>query len=272
MLGFRDPFTQFDALEGPRDHGRHQKGGRHEGHGHNDRGRARDRFGHGEDMEQQVLAPRDMFHGMFSGMRSIMSEMDRHFERLPNNPNTYSYHQSSVMSYSNDGKGEPKYYQATTSTQRAPDGIKETKRAVRDSETGIHKMAVGHHIGDRGHIMEQSLDKKTGRKEKHENFLNMDESEKSSFDQEWRNRTQAARGRIPDEYRPRRYVEGQRHHQPSPHERRALPDSRARARKEYMAVDGRAAKMDLDTGRNHDVRKTRAGGRPSNKHMPREDL
>ena len=34
--------------------------------------------------------------------------------------------------------------------------------------------------GDRGYVMERSMDKKTGREERHENFLNMDESKSST--------------------------------------------------------------------------------------------
>lgn len=42
---------------------------------------------------------------------------------MASNPNTYSYSSSSVMSYSNDGLGEPKVFQATKSTKRAPGGV-----------------------------------------------------------------------------------------------------------------------------------------------------
>ena len=44
-------------------------------------------------------------------------------ERMANDPNTFSYSSSSVMSYSNDGRGEPKYFQATKSTKKAPGGV-----------------------------------------------------------------------------------------------------------------------------------------------------
>ena len=42
---------------------------------------------------------------------------------MANDPNTYSYSSSSVMSYSHDGRGEPKYFQASKSTKRAPGGV-----------------------------------------------------------------------------------------------------------------------------------------------------
>ena len=66
---------------------------------------------------------------------------------MSSDPNTHMYSSSSVMSYSNTGDGAPKVYQASTSTRKAPGGVKETRRTVRDSEKGIEKMAIGHHLG-----------------------------------------------------------------------------------------------------------------------------
>ena len=51
------------------------------------------------------------------------------------------------MSYSNDGRNPPKYYEASSSTKQGPGGVKETQKSVRDSESGVHKMAIGHHVG-----------------------------------------------------------------------------------------------------------------------------
>lgn len=53
--------------------------------------------------------------------------------------------------------------------------IKETRRAVKDSESGVEKMAIGHHIHERGHVVEKKYNKKTGDKELNQNFQNMDE-------------------------------------------------------------------------------------------------
>lgn len=36
-------------------------------------------------------------------------------------------------------------------------------------------MAIGHHIHDRGHVVEKKYNKKTGDKELNQNFQNMDE-------------------------------------------------------------------------------------------------
>lgn len=54
--------------------------------------------------------------------------------------------------------------------------IKETRRSVKDSESGVEKMAIGHHIHERGHVVEKKYNKKTGDKELNQNFQNMDES------------------------------------------------------------------------------------------------
>lgn len=53
--------------------------------------------------------------------------------------------------------------------------IKETKRAIRDSESGLEKMAIGHHIQERGHIVEKKYNNRTGEKELNQDFKNMDE-------------------------------------------------------------------------------------------------
>ncbi|TNN38574.1 Myeloid leukemia factor 1 [Liparis tanakae] len=63
--------------------------------------------------------------------------------------------------------------------------IKETQQAVKDSETGLEKMSIAHHIQDRGHVVEKKYNKKTGEKELSQDFNNMDESEAQSFDDEW---------------------------------------------------------------------------------------
>ena len=42
---------------------------------------------------------------------------------MASDPNSYSYSSSSVMTYSNDGRGEPQYYQASSSERRGPGGV-----------------------------------------------------------------------------------------------------------------------------------------------------
>merc|ERR1712119_184844 len=94
---------------------------------------------------------------------------------------------SSVMTYSNDGKSKPKYYQATSTTRTAPGQMKETRKTVRDSSRDLQKMSIGHHLGNRGRIVERR--RLRGEDEEHRNFVGMHgEDEFEQFDNEWRNK------------------------------------------------------------------------------------
>lgn len=46
---------------------------------------------------------------------------------------------------------------------------------MRDSESGLERLAIGHHIGDRAHIMERSRNRRTGDREERQDFINLDE-------------------------------------------------------------------------------------------------
>ncbi|XP_052587482.1 myeloid leukemia factor 1 isoform X3 [Peromyscus californicus insignis] len=107
--------------------------------------------------------------------------------QLSMDPNGHSFCSSSVMTYSKVGDEPPKVFQASTQTRRAPGGIKETRRAVRDSDSGLEKMAVGHHIHDRAHVIKKSKNNKTGDEEVNQEFINMNESDAHAFDDEWQN-------------------------------------------------------------------------------------
>ena len=74
---------------------------------------------------------------------------------MQNDPNAAVYSSSSVMTYSNTGDGQPKVYQASSQIRQAPGGVKETCQMIRDSERGIEKVAVGHHIGNKAHVIER---------------------------------------------------------------------------------------------------------------------
>jgi hypothetical protein len=69
--------------------------------------------------------------------------------------------------------------------------VKETKKAVKDSRSGVQKMAVGHHIGERSHVIERRVNAKTGEKAQNQEFINLDESEAGEFGEEWREKTHA---------------------------------------------------------------------------------
>jgi hypothetical protein len=59
--------------------------------------------------------------------------------------------------------------------RQAPGGIRETKKTVADSRTGVKKMAIGHHIGERGHVLEREHNVYSGEQEEHQEFINLDE-------------------------------------------------------------------------------------------------
>ena len=53
--------------------------------------------------------------------------------------------------------------------------IRETRKAVRDSEAGLEKMAIGRHLNDRGHVITRQKDTRTGAMEENRDYLNFDE-------------------------------------------------------------------------------------------------
>uniref|UniRef100_A0A3B4A4X0 Myeloid leukemia factor 1 n=1 Tax=Periophthalmus magnuspinnatus TaxID=409849 RepID=A0A3B4A4X0_9GOBI len=125
--------------------------------------------------------PIGIVNNMITNMRNRV-DMPRDFV----SENGHSFSSSSVMTYSKVGNEPPKVFQASSSTLRAPGGIKETRQAIKDSESGLQKMAIGHHIQDRGHIMEKKFNNKTGEKEFNQDFQNLDESEAEAFDEEFK--------------------------------------------------------------------------------------
>ncbi|XP_067157662.1 myeloid leukemia factor 1 isoform X1 [Apteryx mantelli] len=122
---------------------------------------------------------------MMSNMRNSMLEMRRKFDDLSVHPDTHTFSSSSVMTYSKIGDEPPKVFQASAQTRTAPGGVKETRKALKDSESGLEKMAIGHHIHDRAHVIKKSKNKKTGDEELNQEFINLDETEAQTFDEEW---------------------------------------------------------------------------------------
>ena len=165
----------------------------------------------------------DMFGNMNRMMQGMMGNMNQMMEQARNQPNAHFYSQSSVMTYSNTGEGEPRLYQATSSTRQAPGGVREIRKSVRDSESGVEKMAVGRHLDERGHVITRSRNTRTNDMNEDQDYINLDESEGGEFDREWQGR--AARGfrttgpsrhrAVTDRYAP--------HHRPSHDRRRPTP-------------------------------------------------
>lgn len=139
--------------------------------------------------QQQMMNP---FDQMNQQMNSMMQGMNMRVPDKNGGGNgAHSFSSSSVYSYKSDGQGPPKVYQAASEERRGPGGIKETKRAVKDSESGMQKMAVGHHLGERGHVIERSHNVRSGEQEEKQDFVGLAENDGPTFHQEW---THATRG------------------------------------------------------------------------------
>lgn len=59
--------------------------------------------------------------------------------------------------------------------------VKETRRTVRDTESGVEKIAIGHHINDRAHIIERSQNRRTGDRNENQEYINLEEGRMSQF-------------------------------------------------------------------------------------------
>ncbi|XP_055693103.1 myeloid leukemia factor isoform X2 [Lutzomyia longipalpis] len=100
-------------------------------------------------------------------------------------PGMQSYSSSSYVSMTSGPDGRPHVYQASSSTKTGPGGLRETQKTVQDSRTGIKKMAIGHHIGDRAHVIEREQNAHAGTQEERQDFINLDEDEAEDFDREF---------------------------------------------------------------------------------------
>lgn len=47
---------------------------------------------------------------------------------------------------------------------------------MRDSDSGLEQMSIGHHIRERAHIMQRSRNHRTGDQEERQDYINLDES------------------------------------------------------------------------------------------------
>jgi len=182
---------------------------------------------------------RSMFGDMFRNMDSMFSEMQ-------NNPNAHCFTSSKVVSYSNDGSGEPKYYEATSETTQGPGGVRQTRKSERNSVTGMDRMAIGHHIYDRGHIVERSKNRKTNDREEKHDYLNMEEEEKDAFHREWQEKARPSSGRLigggyQQNHRPRRAIDSAEYHRNNQDNRPRPPVQRHRERDAH--TDGRRVRI-----------------------------
>ncbi|XP_054720195.1 myeloid leukemia factor 2-like [Uloborus diversus] len=166
-----------------------------------------------ESLMDNMMSP---FGGMFGGQRAIqpavrgnsqdnmltpfgfggslfpnMDDMFANFSQMGTNPNCHSFSSSSVMTYTTDENGRPQLYQASSSTRTAPGGVKETRQSVQDSRTGLQQMAIGHHLNERGHVIEKKKYRYTGEEEENHEYINLDDEEAEQFNQEWQHKAQS---------------------------------------------------------------------------------
>lgn len=104
--------------------------------------------------------------------------------------NGVSYSSSSVFSVMSSGSdGRPQVYHETSSIRNGPNGVRETRRTVQDSQSGKKKMAIGHHIGEQAHIVEKEQNVHTGEREEREDFINLDESDTEEFERDFQHKS-----------------------------------------------------------------------------------
>uniref|UniRef100_A0A8C3JHL3 Myeloid leukemia factor 2 n=2 Tax=Calidris TaxID=8918 RepID=A0A8C3JHL3_9CHAR len=158
----------------------------------------------GRRMQAGAVSPFGMLGmaGGFIDMFGMMNDMIGNMEHMTSGANCQTFTSSTVISYSNLGDG-PKVYQETSEMRSAPGGIRETRRTVRDSDSGLEQMSIGHHIRERAHIMQRSRNHRTGDQEERQDYINMDESDAAAFDDEWRRET--------SRFRPQRALDYRRH-------------------------------------------------------------
>ncbi|CAM1306593.1 Mlf (predicted) [Pycnogonum litorale] len=129
-------------------------------------------------------------HNLFPSVNNMFDDIQ---QMAANNPNCHSYSSSSVMSYTFDEVGHPQVYEVSSSTRNAPGGVRETRKTLRDSKTGEQKMAIGHHIQDRAHIVEKCQNTVTGQRDETQEYVNIEEDEAEDFNREWINKARGPR-------------------------------------------------------------------------------
>ena len=146
----------------------------------------------GRATSQNSLLP---FGGNFPAMPNINRLISNSLDSLGD---SHCYSSSTVVSMTSSGPdGRPHVYKATSSTRTAPGGVRETQKTVCDSQSGTKKMSIGHHIGERAHIIEREQNVHSGDQEERQDFINLDEDEAEDFNREWETRSYRNRPEIP---------------------------------------------------------------------------
>ncbi|XP_041982315.1 myeloid leukemia factor isoform X2 [Aricia agestis] len=145
-----------------------------------------DPFGMLNDGPLAIGGPR---HG--GALMPFMPQMpiNRLFSDMTNGPlSSGSSFSSSTVVMSSGPNGTPQVYSSTSRTKIGPNGVKETQKTLQDSRTGVKKMSIGHHIGERAHVIEREQNVYSGDAEERQEFINLDEDEAEDFDREFQQR------------------------------------------------------------------------------------
>ncbi|XP_068617651.1 myeloid leukemia factor isoform X2 [Battus philenor] len=102
---------------------------------------------------------------------------------------------SSTIVMSSGPNGKPQVISSSSSTKIGPNGIKETRKTLQDSRTGTKKMSIGHHIGERAHLIEREQNYYSGEAEERQEFINIEEEEAEDFDREFQTRAGSSQSR-----------------------------------------------------------------------------
>lgn len=141
---------------------------------------------------ESIAGPSLMGPRAGGALMPFMGGPSMNMNRLLNgNGDGTSYCTSSVFSMTSGPNG-PQVYQATSSTRTGPGGIKETRKTVQDSRSGTKKMAIGHHIGERAHIIEREQNVRTGEQEERQDYINLDDEEAEEFDREFQTKARSS--------------------------------------------------------------------------------
>ncbi|KAM3957929.1 myeloid leukemia factor isoform 2-T2 [Aphomia sociella] len=139
--------------------------------------------------------------GPFQGCSSLMPLMpqmpslNRLYSDADRRMGTGSSFSSSTVIMSSGPNGKPQVYSTSSSTKIGPNGVKETRKTLQDSRTGTKKMSIGHHIGERAHVIEREQNVYSGDAEERQEFINLDEEEAEVFDREFQSKAGMMRAR-----------------------------------------------------------------------------
>lgn len=195
MFGMNDPFGNMNSMmsnfmQDPFAQGAQNQSGRNQ-----QMAMRNDPFGdpfgqfgsHHSMMAQHRQQMQNPFALMDQMMGRNMGGFNQMMQMSNNGGDNAVYSSSSVMTYSNNGDGAPKVYQASSQVRQGPGGVKETRQMMRDSEKGIEKVAVGHHIGERAHVIERKK-LNGGDMEEIVNLENLDDADIPEFNKEFENK------------------------------------------------------------------------------------